>query len=197
MNRNPIVISGPSGSGKSALIDNIERQDPTFIEAIGVTTRERRPMEVIKMDFITKEEFEELINKNNLIEYTLYNNNYYGVSKSEFEKLKDYNLIFNVGYSSAHEIQSIYPETHMIYLLPPNKEELLRRLGDRDYERYIVGIEETMKNALFYDYLLISLTDNLDETTADFMDIISENERGKQKRLTIAKNKDFINNFYK
>lgn len=197
MNRNPIVISGPSGSGKSALIDNIEKQDPTFIEAIGVTTRKKRPMEVIKMDFITKEEFEELINKNNLIEYTLYNNNYYGVAKSEFEKLKDYNLIFNVGYSSAHEIQSIYPETHMIYLLPPNKEELLRRLGDRDYERYLVGIEETMKNALFYDYLLISLTDNLDETTADFMDIISENERGKQKRLTIAKNKDFINNFYK
>ena len=196
MKKNPIVISGPSGSGKSALIDNIEKKDSTFKEAVGVTTRERRPMEIAKMDFISKEEFQKLIEENNLIEYSIYNNNYYGVSKSEFEKMEYFNLIFNVSYSSAHVIQSIYPDTNMVYLLPPNKEELLRRLGDRDYERYLVGIKETMEYALLYDYLLISQTNDLDKTTDDFMDIISQNDRGKQKKLTIAKNKDFIRNFY-
>lgn len=194
--RNPIVISGPSGSGKSKLIDYVETKYPTFKEAIGMTTRERRPLEIEKMNFVTIEDFKEAIKKNELIEYCIYNNNYYGVSKNEFKKLAEYNIIFNVGYSSAKEIQKIYSGTHMIYLLPPTKEELLRRLGDRGYERYIAGINETVNNALKYDYLLISLTDDIEKTSSDFMDIVSQNSNGKQKRLVYAKNKDFIKHFY-
>lgn len=193
----PIIISGPSGSGKSALIEYIENQNPLFLEATGSTTRQKREVETGRMYFISKQEFELLIQTGRLIEYCIYNNNYYGVSKDEFEKLKDYYLIFNVSYSSAQVIKNIYNGTYMIYLLPPTKEELLERMGNRGAKRYNLGIEETMNNALKYDYLLLSQTNDLDTTYNDFIDIIEQKSESQQHRLILAKNKDFINNFYK
>ncbi len=194
---NPIVISGPSGAGKSELIDYIEKQYSDFIEAIGMTTRAKRQGEVGKMNFVSREEFTKLILTNGLIEYCTYNNNYYGVPKSEFEKLNDYHVMFNVGYSSAKEIKKLYEKTQMIYLLPPTERELLRRLGDREYERFLAGIKETTDNALKYDSLLISLTDDLQTTTDNFMEIVSEKNEAKQYKMVLSKNRDFVRNFYK
>lgn len=194
---NPIVISGPSGAGKSELIDYIEKQYSDFIEAIGMTTRAKRQGEVGKMNFVSREEFTKLILTNGLIEYCTYNNNYYGVPKSEFEKLNDYHVMFNVGYSSAKEIKKLYEKTQMIYLLPPTERELLRRLGDREYERFLAGIKETTDNALKYDSLLISLTDDLQKTTDNFMEIVSEKNEAKQYKMVLSKNRDFVRNFYK
>lgn len=104
--------------------------------------------------------------------------------------------MFNVTYSSAKVIKELYDKTTMIYLLPPTEEELLRRLGNREYERYLLGIQETMNFALKYDYLLLSLTNDLKTTAEDFMDIVSQNPNSQQKRLVLAKNRDFVNNFY-
>ena len=193
----PVVISGPSGAGKSELIEFIEKQNSLFLEATGSTTREKRVIEHGRMNFISREEFEQLIAQGQLIEYTEYNGNYYGVSKQEFEKLNENYMIFNVGYSSAKIIKCLHHDSYMIYLLPPTKEELLLRMKNRDYNRYLLGIEETMNNAFKYEYLLLSLTDDLDTTYVDFMDIIHKNEKGQQKKLILAKNRDFINNFYK
>ena len=193
----PIVISGPSGAGKSELIEYVEKKYPTFLEATGITTREKRKVEVGRMYFVSKEEFQQLIISNDLIEYCVFNNNYYGVPKSEFEKLKEYHLMFNGGYSSAREIKNIYDDTKMIYLLPPTSEELIRRLGDRGKERYIIGIQEMMDYAFEYDYLLISITNNLQQTADDLMDIVNQKNTAQQKKLILAKNRDFVNNFYK
>lgn len=193
----PIVISGPSGAGKSEFIEFVEKKNPLFLEATGSTTREKRPIEHGRMYFISRDEFEKLILSGELIEYTKYNGNYYGVSKKEFEKLTDYYMVFNVGYSSAKIIKSLHQNTRMIYLLPPTKEELLERIGDRGYERYLLGIEETVKYALKYEYLLLSITNDLETTYNDFMDIVDQNSEAQQKRLILAKNKDFINSFYK
>ncbi len=194
---NPIVITGPSGSGKSELIQYIENTNPLFEEASGITTRNRRENEKGKMNFITLEEFEEYINNRNLIEYTIFNGNYYGVSKDELKKLNDKQIIFNVGYSSAKEIKQIDIETLMIYLLPPNKEELLRRLGSRDYERYLLGMKETIANALYYEYLLISKTDDFPSIYNDFMNITQKNNASEKLLLRKKYNRQFIDNFYK
>lgn len=192
----PIVLSGPSGAGKTELLEYIEQRNPLFLEATGCTTRQRRENEIGRMHFLTREEFEKLIATNQLIEYTTYNGNYYGVSKTEFNKLDKYHLMFNVGYSSAAIIKELYNDTFMIYLLPPTKEELRRRIGDRGEERYRLGIEETVKHCFKYDYLLLSQTDDLNETYNDFMDIIEEKNSAMQKRLVLAKNRDFVKNFY-
>ena len=89
----PIVISGPSGSGKSVLIEYIEKQNPLFLEATGSTTRQKREIETGRMYFISKQEFELLIQTGRLIEYCIYNGNYYGVSKDEFNKKKIVNVL--------------------------------------------------------------------------------------------------------
>ena len=196
-NKSPIIITGPSGAGKTELINYIEHINPKFLEATGSTTRQRRNDDDGKMNFISKKEFEQLIRNDNLIEYTIYNGNYYGVSKDEFKKLDKYKLIFNVGYSSAKIIQQEYIDAIMIYLLPPTKEELLRRLGSREYERYLIGIEETQKNSKYYDYLLISKTNNLKETCNEFMSIVYNDDKSNEKRLTLQRNIEFVENFYK
>ena len=193
----PIVVSGPSGSGKTELLGYVENKFPDFKEAVGMTTRERRINENGRMEFVTKKEFEDLIKTGGLIEYCIYNNNYYGVPKSEYKKLDKYHLMFNVGYSAAKEIKRDYNNAVMIYLLPPNEEELLRRMGNREKIRFLEGIKETLENAKKYDYLLISITNDLETTSNDFMDIVYQKSDYEQKKLVLAKNRDFINNFYK
>ena len=83
----PVVLSGPSGSGKTELIEYIEQRNPEFQEAIGYTTRQKRESTNEKINTITQDEFELLIKDNKLIEYCNYNGNYYGMPKSEFNKL--------------------------------------------------------------------------------------------------------------
>lgn len=196
MKNSPIIVTGPSGSGKSSLIKYIEDKNTEFYEATGMTTRNKRENEIDRINFVTKKEFEEYIKNNLLIEYILYNGNYYGMPKSEFKKLEDKKVIFNVGYNSAKVIKSFYEKSKMIYLMPQNKEELIKRLGDRGLERYRLGIEETIKNALYYEYLLISYKENLEKIYNDFMEIVEEKESSKQKKLILKKNKDFIKHFY-
>lgn len=193
----PIVISGPSGAGKSVLINYIEQKNSLFLEASGCTTRQKRENETGRMYFLSKEEFEILIEHDQLIEYCIYNGNYYGCPKSGLEKLNEKYMIFNVGYSSAKVIKEMNSDAYMIYLMPPHKEELIWRIGDRGSERYRLGIEETMKHALYYEYLLISQTDNLEATYHDFLDIVNQKDKAKSKRLILAKNRDFIRNYYK
>lgn len=193
----PIVISGPSGAGKSELISYIEKRNNLFLEATGCTTRERRQNEVGRMDFVSKNYFENLIKNDELIEYCIYNGNYYGVPKSELLKLAQNYLIFNVNYGSAKVIRQLRDNAMLIYLMPPTKGELLKRIGQRGEERYRIGIEDTMNYALNYDYLLISQTDNFDLIYDDFLDIAYQKDESKSKKLIHAKNKDFINNFYK
>ena len=192
----PVIITGPSGAGKTALVDYITLKNNLFEEAIGVTTREKRENETAKMQFIDKEEFERLIKMDKFIEFCQYNGNYYGTCKTEFLKLNDSYVIFNVGYSSAKIIKETFNNSYMIYLLPPTNEELIFRLGDRNYERYILGMKETIQNALKYEYLLISKTNDFETIYNDFIDIIEMNSKSKQKRMTLLKNRDFVKSFY-
>lgn len=192
----PIVISGPSGAGKSELINYIEKNNNLFSEAYGLTTRKKREFETGKMSFVDYDFFNQQIKNNSLIEYCLYNGNYYGVSKEEFKKLDEKYVIFNVSYSSAKIIKKIYEDAYMIYLLPPNKQELLRRLGEREQNRYYLGIKETEQYACLYDYLLISLTNDFEHTYYNFLDIINQNASGYKQKILHKNNYEFIKKFY-
>ena len=192
----PIVITGPSGAGKTELIDYITDKNPLFVEAYGYTTRPRRESDRENIQTIPKEEFRELIASDQLIEYGYFSGNYYGIKKDELKKLNDHQVIFNVGYTSAKAIKELNEDTCMIYLLPPDMMELKRRLGTRGFERYYLGVKETIRNSENYDYLLVSQTNNLEATYSDFMNIVQGKEKAKEKQL-MRKNRDFINNYYR
>ena len=196
----PIIISGPSGSGKTRLIEYIEKKSPDYIEAFGCTTRDRRPGEVTAMYFIERENFESMIQKDCFIEYCEYNGNYYGVPKSELSRLAETNLMFNVGYSSAKIIKELDERSKMIFLLPPTKLDLINRLEARGIEshaRYTLGMEETINYALKYEYLLLSHQDDMESVYNDFMEIATQTKKSSSKSLVLAKNRDFVTNYYK
>ena len=192
----PIVLSGPSGAGKTELIEYLKKKNKIFEEAPGITTRPRRIGEVGNTDFITQEKFFEYVNNDELIQYVRHDGNYYGTLKKALELLKDKQILFNMGYQGAVSLKNIRPDSSLIYILPPNKEEVLRRMGNRGIQRYSLGIEQTKKSIDLYDYLLISYTDNMEKLYCDFMDIYESSESGKTKSLKLIKNKDFMKNFY-
>ncbi len=193
----PIVLSGPSGAGKTELIDYLISKDNIFEEAPGITTRERRPGEVGNTEFVTMKEFLELKEHDQLIQYAEYNGNYYGTLKSALNLLQYKQVLFNMGYAGTMALKELRPDSSLIYILPPTKEEIIKRMGNRGKERYGLGMEQTMNSIDIYDYLLISYTNNLEYLYDDFMDIFLDNEKGKEKSLTLTKNKDFMRNFYK
>ena len=192
----PIVISGPSGAGKNELIDYLKSKDIIFDEAPGVTTRKRRLGESGNTDFISEEEFLKYLENDELIQYAIYNGNYYGTIKTSLDLLKEKQLLFNMGLDGTKSLKKIRPDSSLIYILPPNKEELIRRMGDRGIERYDIGYKQTLNSIDLYDYLLISYTDDLDLLYNDFMNIYLNKEEGKEKSLKLVINKNFMRNFY-
>jgi len=196
INFSPIVFSGPSGAGKNELIDYIVKREPLFEEAWGMTTRSRRPGEGGHTQFVSKEDFRKAIHNNELIQYAEYNGNYYGTSKSALDLLQYKQILFNMGFDGTMSLKKIRPDSALIYILPPTKEELLRRMGNRGRERFQIGREQTMKSIGVYDYLLISYTDCLDELYDDFMNIFEGTEKGQEKSLKLQKNIDFMRKFY-
>ena len=195
-NFSPIIISGPSGAGKTELIDYLVKKDIVFAEAPGMTTRSRRPGEEGATQFVSKEEFRKAIHNDELIQFSEYNGNYYGTSKSALSLLQYRQILFNMGFDGAMALKKIKPESALIYILPPNKEELLRRMGDRGRERYAIGRDQTMKSIGVYDYLLISYTNSMNLLYDDFMNVWEGTEKGKEKSLQLTKNRDFMRKFY-
>ena len=154
-NFSPIVISGPSGAGKTELIDYFKKRDSIFEEAPGVTTRPRRVGETGNTDFITMDEFKRHIENDELIQYAKYNDNYYGTLKTALGLLHCKQVLFNMSYNGTMSLKRLRPDSSLIYVLPPTKEEIIRRMGDRDKRRYQIGLEQTLNSIDTYDYLLI------------------------------------------
>jgi guanylate kinase len=194
-NYSPIVISGPSGAGKSELIDFLEKKDEIFMDAPGVTTRAKRENEMGNIEFISIDEFKRLIENDKLIQYAKYNGNYYGTLKSSLKLLQNRQLLFNIGLEGAKKIKQLCPNSQLIYILPPNKDEIIRRMGNRGSERYEIGVNQTMNSIDLYDYLLISYTNELENIYEDFMNIYEN--KSNEKSLKLTRNRNFMRDFYK
>lgn len=191
----PIVISGPSGAGKTMIITSLRNKYKEKIsEAVGYTTRKPRYGERDGEEyyFVTKNHFKSMIDNNEFIEYIEYLDEFYGMPISELIKAKQQLKIFNVGLTSAMEIKKRCPKAITIYILPPNAKELLRRIGDRGRKRYEIAKEEVKQVSEFYEYLVISRTNRIEESVREIEEIIFNNSR---KNLMENK-KDFILHYY-
>ncbi|NIG99265.1 MAG: guanylate kinase [Buchnera aphidicola (Periphyllus acericola)] len=176
------IISAPSGTGKSSLIKAFLKKEKIIKVKLSIsfTTRLIRPNEKNGIDyyFISKKKFKCMIKKNKFLEYAKVFNNYYGTSLKNTKKIlvSGKNILFDIDWKGARQIKKIYPHSKSIFLIPPSKKELLKRLYKRNQDTKLVILKrmknflKEMKHYLEYDYLIIN--DNFDYSISNLKSII-------------------------
>ena len=144
-----IILSSPSGAGKTTLVKLISK-NKNLIVSVSHTTRKPRPNEINGVDyyFVNKSTFEDLINKNEFLEYANVFNNFYGTSKKKItQKLEEgKNILFDIDWQGAEQIKlrNLKYKIISIFILPPSKDVLRKRLSNRDMKDKLI-VEERMK----------------------------------------------------
>ena len=162
-----VILSSPSGAGKTTLVKLLSERK-NFSTSISHTTRTPRSNEIDGKDyhFISNEKFAKMISNNEFLEYGKVFNNFYGTTKSNiFEELnKGNNVIFDIDWQGTNQIISHKLKNKLItfFILPPSREELFKRLSNRDMKDKLIA-EERMKqfdkDVLHwkdYDYVIIN-----------------------------------------
>ena len=133
-----IVVSGPSGAGKGTLIGRVLPHLEKTVLSTSATTRPRRPDEVNGREyhFLSPEEFEDRVNKGEFLEHVTYGSNSYGTLRSSVEEELEAgrNVILEIELEGARNVRRLMPEATLIFIAPPDLEELERRLRIRSTE---------------------------------------------------------------
>lgn len=186
------ILSSPSGAGKTTITRALLDRDPQLTISVSVTTREPRPGEVDGRDyhFVSKEKFDAMVDGNELLEYAKVFGNYYGTPLGPVEEAlaNSQDIIFDIDWQGTQQLkQKLVNDLVTVFILPPSKEELERRLRSRQQDGEDV-IRMRMQKASDeishypeYDYVIVNhdLDRSIDQARA-----ILEAERCKRRRLT-------------
>ena len=161
-----IVLSGPSGVGKSTVIAELFAQRSNIYFSVSYTTRQPRVGEQdgVNYTFVSREEFERMIADDELLEYAEYVDNYYGTSMKLIQEKLDagIDVLLDIEVQGAAKVRARCPDALFIFIIPPSFEELSRRLHRRntDSEEVIAGrlakARQEFREIPKYDYLVIN-----------------------------------------
>ena len=179
-----IIISSPSGAGKTSICRKLLKLDPNIKLSISVTTRTARDNEVNGQDyyFVNVDEFEYMVNKNKFLEHAKVFNNYYGsLRKNVDEHLSNGNdVLFDIDWQGAQQlVKSDYSKIVTIFILPPSKESIEKRLlmrkndsGDNieTVKNRMLEYETEVSHQEEYQYIVINK--DLNECTNEIIKII-------------------------
>ena len=189
-----IVLSGPSGVGKSTVISELlgQRQDIYF--SVSFTTRQPRVGEAdgVNYNFVDRAEFERMIAAGELLEHAEYVGNYYGTSLKVIQEKLDagIDVLLDIEVQGAAKVRAKCPEAVLIFIMPPSFEELSRRLRGRntDSEETIAGrlqkAREEYQQIPNYDYLVVN--DKVSAAAAEIIAILLAEDCRTRNRLHLV-----------
>lgn len=189
-----VVVSGFSGAGKGTLMKALQNRYDNYALSISATTRQPREGEENGREyfFIEKEQFEHMIDHEELIEYAKYVDNYYGTPKDYvFDKMAEgKDVILEIEIQGALKVKERFPETLLLFVMPPSAQELKRRLIGRGTETMEV-IDARLHRAVeesagieSYDYVLIN--DKIDTCVEEMHQLI------QAQHSRVSENKELI-----
>ena len=188
-----IVISGPAGAGKDALIQRTKERGQPFHFVVTATDRPQRPGEVHGRDyyFVTREEFAAMLASDELLEHAVVYGQNKGIPKQQVREAlaSGQNSIMRIDVQGAATIHRLVPDAVLIFLTASSEEELERRLisrgGDSEEQirRRIVMAREEMKRLPEFDYVVVNHDCALDQAVDDVLAIIRAEQRRVEPRV--------------
>jgi len=175
-----VVVSAPSGSGKTTIIQQVRERMGSVGYSVSHTTRKPRPGERqgVHYHFVSAQVFESMIKDGGFVEWAKVYDHYYGTSKKALEEglQKGIDILLDVDPVGAKNIKRQFPDAILIFLVPPSLSILEHRLRERGTEspevvtKRLQKAKEEVSEAVYYDYIVIN--DNLEDAIADVMAII-------------------------
>lgn len=191
-----IVVSGPSGVGKDAVVRGLESSGYSFYFVVNATSRPRRDYEVHGRDyfFVSEEEFERMIEQGELLEHALVYGDYKGIPKAQIREAlqsgKD--VILRIDVQGAATIHRLIPDAVFVFLIAASDDELVERLRRRSTEPpeglacRIEMARREMEEIDKFDYVIVNREAALDEAVSQLLSIIrAEKCRVSQRKLSL------------
>tara|TARA_Y100000590_G_scaffold114498_1_gene130476 strand:- start:16016 stop:16642 length:627 start_codon:yes stop_codon:yes gene_type:complete len=191
-----IILSSPSGAGKTTLAKRLLKNNKNIELSVSYTTRKKRPIEKNNKDyvFISKEEFNNLKKREYFLEYAKVFNNYYGTSIMKVKEInnKGKDVLFDIDWQGSRKIKKkLGKDVVSIFILPPSKKELVKRLKKRAQDPdHIVKLRLSLyKTELSHwkEYKYILVNKNLNDTVKKINSIIEAERIINQKKSIISK----------
>jgi len=188
-----VVLSGPSGVGKDAVLARMRKLERPFHYVITSTTRPKRAGEKngVNYHFLSQKEFQQMLDKHQFLEWATVYGNYYGVPKDEITSAlsKGVDTIVKIDVQGAATIKKILPQAVFIFLMPPSMEALekrLRRRRSESSEDLALRLERAkgeIKSLPLFDYVITSHQNKLDEVVSQIDAIIAAEKRRVKPRI--------------
>ncbi len=188
-----VVVSGPSGVGKSTIVAELVRRHPQAVPIVTATTRTRRPDEIDKVHyhFLSKPEFEELLASDGLLEHANVHGNWYGTPINQVRGIlaAGRDAIVVPDPQGARSIRGLVPDALLIFVMPPSFEDLTERLKQRgsedaaSFERRRRDAERWIAEADDYDDVIVNETGHPEEAAERIWEIIQAEARREPPRV--------------
>jgi guanylate kinase len=178
-----VIVSGPSGVGKSTVCSQVVKRLENVYLSISVTTRPIGRTEVDGRDyyFVSKQQFQQQIDRGLLLEHAKVFGNFYGTPRDKVDEARNAGktVILEIDVQGAKQVRTVYPDAVMIFILPPTRKELAKRMNGRAREEQKAA-EERLNGAgteiaaawQYYKYMVVN--DNLEQAVNEVVEIIQQ-----------------------